>query len=294
MQYEHVHRKFKGVVLFAMRASLVFLALILTACAALQSPCEMQSFHGQDAMNIVFFQDGFTEPEFSAHAQSAMSAMLQKEPFVSKPYFNIYHVSNRNQDICMRGSPRPLIGAYARSPLHPFSCNVSAIEGMVNSCGIDRAKIIVLTNDTIVSQTAMSFDESAVMFLDMKNMPPEVIQHEFAHFFGLVDEEAQLYSHAIGPGRQPAPNCVETHGEAIKRWGDLYPQNHTFARGCAGSRNWYAPEEGTLMDRNPDPILGYGKFNTRYLARAMECCYARSADLACSDFFEEYPEWECT
>lgn len=264
-----------------------FCALLIIAC----SPCENMNHSQKNNLPIIIMQDGFTKEEFNTHAEYIKKTILEKEPFASKPYldFRVIHSGK----ICTPGSPLLVMKGNTVADvdaLPPLECNISQIQKLTSTCKVSQGKIIIVTNETITSQTTLSYQESGVMFLDMKNQPPEIIQHEFAHFFGLVDEKAVIYSHADGPGRETAPNCVATYEEA-RNWDILYGDNHTYPQGCAGSALAYKPESGTLLDAFPDPSDTYGVFDTWYLGRVMDCCYAKE-EHECSNFFASYPQWE--
>lgn len=269
-----------------------FLALafvfLLTSCTS-HSLCKEIAYHDKHALNIVLFPDGFS-PEMQAQLGAYFVASLKgQEPFTSKPYFNVYLIENVNRSICKPFRPETMYGGQSRLP--PLNCSVAQLVELVATCNIEKGKIIILTEDNVASQTSVTYSESGVIFLDMKNQPPEIIQHEFAHLFGLVDEKATLVSYALGPGREPAPNCVKTKAEA-EQWERFYPENHMFPQGCAGNPTWYKPEDQTLLSNLPDPHWSYGRFNEWYLGTIMDCCYAKNRTAySCDAFFAEFPEW---
>ncbi len=276
----------------ALPLAIAALLLALAACSSPSPPCERIAYDNPHALNVVFLQDGFTDAHAEELARGILAALAQKEPWRSHGSINAYLVRNDDPSLCVEGRAGPLIGGYGPDPLPPLQCDVANVTRLVGSCGVARAKIVVMTNDSVASQAGVSFAEPAVMFLDMRGMPPEIVQHEFAHLFGLVDESARIVSYADGPGRRAAPNCVATLEEAKARWGRLYPDGYAFPQGCAGEAAWYKPEEQTLMGRLPDPSYGYGAFDSWYLGTAMDCCYSPSPDpQACGAFFRDYPEW---
>lgn len=271
-----------------MKAFLAVMLIFLISCTQ-QSVCEVVSFHNENAMNIILFPDGFAQDLQEELGEYVIASIKEKEPFASKPYFNIYLINNQDRDICKPVKPSRIYGTIG-SPLPPLNCSIEEVAELATACGVERGKIIIMTEDNVASQTNIGFYESGIMFLDMKNQVPEIIQHEFGHFFGLVDERTRLVSFALGPGRQPGPNCAPAPGEA--RWKRFYPSNHTIAQGCAGHPEWYKPEMQTIM-QTPDPAKGYGAFNEWYLGTAMDCCYAPNRTAySCDAFFSEFPEWE--
>lgn len=282
--------------LFSTPFLILVLSTLLAACAPVQEPCVRLSYDGPRAMNVLLVRDGFDEAEFDGLARSVRETLLAKEPFASNPRINFYAVDNDDDAVCVAGDPLPVLGEAASDPLAPLECDVEAMRRLAASCNVERAKLIILTNDTVAAQTSITYAESGVMFLDMKNQPPEIIQHEFAHFFGLVDERPKLYSHALGAGREPAPNCVPTPERAEAAWRRFYPENHSFPQGCAGNPDWFAPEYPTLLSKFPDPSWGYGAFTTWYLNETLTCCYSGdgrmpAAEGRCAAFFERYPAW---
>ncbi len=278
-------------VLFTMRLLFVVLcsSLLISACAG-NEQCERLAYDNKHGLNVVFFPDGYGEQEADELAHYAMESILAKEPFTSKPFINFYRVKNDDPSICVEGVAGDVIGGFSHDPLAPLDCDIARVKELVNQCNIPKGKIIVLTNETVAAQTSLGFHESGVMFLDMKNQPPEIIQHEFGHFFGLVDEKVKLYSFALGPGWEPAPNCVTSLDKAELQWRWLYPAEHEFERGCAGNPDWYKPEYPVLMSEFPDPSWNYGVFNEWYLGQVLDCCYARTPPL-CHAFFSAYPAW---
>jgi hypothetical protein len=266
--------------------------LFLLSCAP-EPPCSVVSYNNENAMNIILFPDGFDSPRQEALGEYIIETIKGKEPFKSRPYFNVYRIENYNTSICAPYRPETIYGGYG-SPLPPLNCSVAQVTALVSSCNIEKGKIIIMTSDNVASQTGISYDESGVMFMDMKNQVPEVIQHEFGHFFGLVDERPKLWSYALGAGRQPAPNCVKTAAET-ERWSRLYSENHTVPQGCAGNPDWYFPEHEAIMGPSPTVEKPYGAFNEWYISTAMDCCYARNRTAyTCEAFFAEFPEWkEC-
>lgn len=272
-------------------ATLLLAACFLAACASTGPSCERLSYDNPDGLTIILVQDGFTEEKFRQLAWSVRDTILEKEPFASKPRLNFYLLNNSDTSICVAGDPLPVIGEPGADPLAPLVCDIPRVRELASQCGVARGKLLILTNESVTSQTSITHHESGVMFLDMKNQPPEIIQHELAHFFGLVDERSLLHSHALGPGREPAPNCRPTLAEAEALWRPYYPANHSFPQGCAGHPDWYKPEQPTLLSEFPDPSWEYGEFNRRYLASVLECCYAPEQLEGCDDFFAAYPSW---
>jgi hypothetical protein len=280
-------------VLLTMRtAFLLILLLSSVGCTAVSEPCVVQSYAHDTALNILLINDGFSQEAFTELGLFIEQSILAKEPFTSKPYLNIYRIENANDELCIPGERLPVLEDPRASPLPPLECDIEEVKRLANSCAVQHGKLLILTSDTVTSQTSLTHGESGVMFLDMKNQPPEIIQHEFAHFFNLKDERATLYSHSLGPGREPGPNCVTSEEEAQQAWRNYYPEAHVFPQGCAGNAAWYKPESKTLMDRFPDPSWEYGEFNRRYLASVLECCYGSVPLEGCERFFSAYPGWQ--
>jgi hypothetical protein len=204
-------------------ALFAILLITVSACSTVNAPCEELSRHNKNALNIIVFQDGFSEQEFRELGTYVKDTLLEKEPFRNRPYMNFYLIQQDNPEICVEGEQLPIIDGYSPDPLAPLRCDIEKVKVLASSCGVEKAKLIILTNDTVASQTSMTFAESGVMFLDMKNQPPEIIQHEFAHFFGLVDERAKLYSHSLGPGREAGAELRHEPGTSRNRVAKLLP-----------------------------------------------------------------------
>lgn len=273
---------------------LKFLILIvLLSCV--KQPCEIISNDYNNGMNIIFFLDGFDYNQGQNLSNYFIETIKQKEPFASKPYFNFYYINNTNDSICIQGTVKEMFGDETKAPPPPLKCNVEKIKEMINTCNIKKGKIVVFTNDTVVSQTSVTYKDSGVMFMDMKNQLPEVMQHEFGHFFGLRDEQATLFSYALGIGRTPGPNCAESIDHAKIKFGQFFDEEKII-KGCAGNPEWYASEGNVLMSRHPDPSWEYGGYDSWYLEMVMDCCYSGNQKImsseSCSDFLDKYYVWQ--
>ncbi len=112
------------------------------------------------------------------------------------------------------------------------------------------------------------------------------LAHELGHALGLRDEEAVLAIAAGDPGRTPGPNCARDRAEARRRWGDLVARGEAHeAAGCAGHRDYLKPSPEGIMAERGD---AFGAAQSRYLDRALLCCYGSAAD--CVTWARQDPE----
>lgn len=260
----------------------------------------------EKGLTLLIHLDGYESEEAGLKdAQMLQEALDSVEPFQKYQAAVHFHFLPFSKD---RFCSVNKVGSKAL-----LKCD-KALIGVVNSPGVERFKLVVLSNDDFVPNARVARGKNSTIYIPARQafMKPaeredwlrKIFLHELGHAFGLRDEYGRIRdpegivdqeAAALPSGNaayQPArPNCAPDVKTAKEWWGEYLGLEGTgYYSGCAGRMDYVRPAQDHLMSDYAKE-LSYGYVSERYLDLMINCFYLQDKSKDCKKFKKVFPDF---
>lgn len=241
------------------------------------------STESKNKLTIIFFYEGYeTQQQALVDVEVMKKAFSLVEPFKSLPNAVTYQIFTTEDKKCKVDlETRYLV------------CDKSLIESF-RKLGTNNFKVVLMSRDEFVSVAERARGKNS--WLSVSTNPPNLTPEKRKEWLGLTVTRLLGYSlglsyeggkETVEPSIPPEilmktlseskrPNCAPDKVTAQKWWGGyekVFPSIGYF-KGCGGHKDYYFPEEGTLMSLNPKKET-YGRVSEDYLRGVLTCFYGK-------------------
>lgn len=266
-------------------------------------------------LTIIFFYDGYEMQKDALLYIEVMKESLDSvEPFKSMKEALSFKVFTTDSKKC-RVDQKNLV------------CDKSLIDSF-RKLGVDHFKVVLMSPEVFNSNAeyargrnswiSISTNHGTLSEADLKRWIGILFTHFLGKSLGLFNEY-EVKSYDLIP-QAPAeeilkkgivtsgmPNCAETLDTAKTWWGNYVGKaaGVGYYQGCGGDKDFYYPEENTLMSSLPKKE-NYGAVSTDYLRGVLSCFYEENSSItfpagdsatdsarlsSCSQFKKQYSDF---
>ena len=272
----------------------------------------------QNGLNVVFISDQFESREDFEYTTAILQAYLRMvEPWKSHENFNFFSIYTGDAVSTDEGSK--ICYVEVENHRKPTLRCSTKINDFLIPLSLYRFKVVVVSRQDFTSWANLTRLNNSMVALSVpkgkeeQEFTKKVLQHEFAHGFGLRDEMTKSVIALAGSEGTLAggPNCAPDVQTAVEWWGDFVPKTKDgkyvfsgedgdvgFYFGCAGNEQFLKPTTGSLMNLQDltKPSNDYGKVSESFLKKVLTYCFSEKIYSIKDDpdFFELYPDYrEC-
>jgi len=272
------------------------------------------SSSSKDALTIVFYYESYESQEKAlTDIEVLKGAIALVEPYKSLKDYISYQVFTSDSKKC-----------EVEKETQYLVCDKELIDSF-KALGAERFKVVLMSQEHFVSASEQARGKNS--WITLSTNPPAEVSSKRNEWMGLVLTRLLGYSlglsyesgmDTVEPSIPPdaviqslsyngKPNCAPNRETAASWWGGyakIFP-NIGFFQGCGGHKDYYYPQEGTLMSLDPKKET-YGLVSEDYLRGVLTCFYAKkdkmvfpagktatqSASLSsCNLFMKDYPNF---
>lgn len=232
-------------------------------------------------LTIIFYYEGYeTQQKALLDIEIFKKGIELVEPYKSIKEYVSYKVFTSDSEKC---SVDP--------DTRYFVCQEELIDSF-RKLGTDKFKVILMSPKDFVSAAERARGKNS--WISISTNPPGISDDKRREWMGLMVNRLLAYSLGVSyesgvetlePTIPPEaviqslsysgkPNCAPDLATAQKWWGGyakIFP-NIGYFQGCGGHKEYYYPQEGTLMSLNPQKE-SYGMVSEDYLRGVLTCFY---------------------
>lgn len=237
----------------------------------------------KNILTIVFYYEAYESQEKAlTDVEVLKTAIALVEPYKSLKDYISYQVFTSDSNKC-----------EVDSATQYLVCDKKLIESF-KALGADRFKVVLMSQENFVSSSEQARGKNS--WIALSTNPPAEVVGKRNEWLGLMLTKLLGYSlgvsyesgaDTIEPSIPPdavikslsyngKPNCAPDRETAEEWWGGyakIFP-NIKYFQGCGGHKDYYYPQEGTLMSLDPKKET-YGLVSEDYLRGVLTCFYAK-------------------
>ncbi len=254
---------------------------------AVQQVAGSKDVSSSNKLTIVFYYEGYdTQEKALLDIEVLKKGIELVEPYKSLKDYISYKVFTSDSEKCSVDTENKYL-----------ICGKELIESF-RTLGADNFKVVLMSPKDFVSAAESARGKNS--WISISTSPPGLDENKRRELLGLMINRLLAYSLGVSyeSGKdtpEPSvpkealsellsyngrPNCAPSREVAEEWWGGyakIFP-NINYFQGCGGHKDYYYPQEGTLMSLKPQKET-YGMVSEDYLRGVLTCFYGKKESI---------------